>query len=71
MLHFVLRDDKHNHDIPLGTQGEFIAEVVKEMRMAKITSKLFSRTADQAALDKEFGFALDRLIQRIRDEHHG
>jgi len=69
MIYIELHDTEHNHDIPLGTVGDFISEVVKEMRVAKVTSKLFSRTADQSALDKEFGFALDRVIQRIRDEH--
>jgi len=53
----------------MGTVGEFIKIVTQEMRAAKITSKLFSRQADPEKLDKEFAFALDRIIQKIRDEN--
>lgn len=56
-------------DIDLGPVGEFISEVVNEMHDAKITSKWFSRKADKPAMDKEFAFALDRIIQKMRDEH--
>jgi hypothetical protein len=69
MIEIELHDTTNKKRIHLGTIGEFIAEVVKEIHVAKVTSKLFSRQADPDKLDKEFSFALDRVIQRIRDEH--
>lgn len=105
MLRFELYDDEKETRIDLGLIGNFVSEVVKDMRdmnfRARIlkpeklvpktgmlskkatieigTSKMFSKEmaidptsiqelVDQDQLDKELAFALDRVIQKIRDE---
>jgi hypothetical protein len=64
MLHFHLHDDKSDTTINLGTIGSFVANVVAEMKDLNITAKVFTT---KGVLVKEIGFAVDRVIQRIRD----
>ena len=70
MLRFQLHDDKNNQITDLGLIGDFVKEVVKDMRDINFRSRLFSTKGivEQDQLDKEFSFALDRVIQRMRDE---
>lgn len=55
------------HRLPI---GEFIDRLIAELRPINYKSRLFSTkgTVDPEAMEKEQRSAIDRVIQRIRDE---